>query len=173
MWSASRARSASSHHEAPPTQFARVERLRSTPWRAKICDWRYSGRWSQYLLTSCPSHKFCPPQKSLVSRPMSVGKNYMYAYGQLLQETSVVRADGINGMDKIEGTGQETGGTDPRQSTSGNQTSPIDRCTIHQTVKTHPTDEVFGRDSPIGRPIPPVSSLAQYVGFSSDWSRQL
>ena len=31
---------------------ARVERLRSTPWRAKICDWRYSGRWSQYLLTS-------------------------------------------------------------------------------------------------------------------------
>ncbi len=33
---ARRARSGSSHQQAPPTQFARVERSRSTPCRAKI-----------------------------------------------------------------------------------------------------------------------------------------
>ncbi len=32
---------------------------------------------------------------------MSVGKSYVYAYGQLLQETSVVRADGINRRDNL------------------------------------------------------------------------
>ena len=29
-----------SHQQAPPTHPASVERGRSTPWRAKICDWR-------------------------------------------------------------------------------------------------------------------------------------
>ena len=32
---------------------------------------------------------------------MSIGKSYVYAYGQLLQETSVVRTDGINRRDNL------------------------------------------------------------------------
>ncbi len=45
---------------------------------------------------TCPSCLFCPPQNSLDSRPMSVGAPDAHAYGLLLQDPSVARADGIN-----------------------------------------------------------------------------
>ena len=40
-----------SHQQARPTRLPSVERSSVTPSRAKIWDWRYSGRWSLYLLT--------------------------------------------------------------------------------------------------------------------------
>ena len=43
-------------NDALPTQSARVERCRSMPERARICDWRCSGRWSAYFDTrTCAS----------------------------------------------------------------------------------------------------------------------
>jgi hypothetical protein len=39
-----------------PTQPARVEVSRLTPWRAKISAWRYKGKWSSYFdTTMCAS----------------------------------------------------------------------------------------------------------------------
>jgi hypothetical protein len=48
---------------------------------------------------TCASYQFCPPQKFLHSRPMSVNGNKAYAYSKLVQNPSVARADGINGRD--------------------------------------------------------------------------
>jgi hypothetical protein len=36
--------SGASHQQARPTQVHKVERSSVTPWRAKICTWRYSGK---------------------------------------------------------------------------------------------------------------------------------
>src|SRR5262249_56416632 len=61
--------SASSHQHAPPTHPASVERSSSTPWRAKICDCRYSGVCSQYLLTrTCAS-------SAGVAKPPAIGRS--------------------------------------------------------------------------------------------------
>jgi hypothetical protein len=45
-------RTSSYTQQARPIELHKVERSMSTPWCAEICDWRYSGRWSAYLLTS-------------------------------------------------------------------------------------------------------------------------
>jgi hypothetical protein len=61
--------SGASHQQARPTQLHSVERSSVTPWRAKICAWRYSGKWSLYLLTST-----CANSAS-VAMPPSIGRS--------------------------------------------------------------------------------------------------
>jgi hypothetical protein len=58
-----------SHQQARPTQLPSVERSRVMPWRASICDWRYSGRESQNLLTTT-----CTIMAS-VAMPPSIGRS--------------------------------------------------------------------------------------------------
>ena len=65
----SRSYSGVSHQQARPTQLLSVERSSVTPWRASICDWRYSGRLSQNLLTST-----CATSAS-VAMPPSIGRS--------------------------------------------------------------------------------------------------
>jgi hypothetical protein len=61
--------SGASHQQARPTQLHNVERSNVTPWRAKICDWRYSGRWSLYLpISTCAS-------RASVAMPPSIGRS--------------------------------------------------------------------------------------------------
>jgi putative transposase len=43
----------------------------------------------------CGSRKFCPPQKSLDSRPLSVDASIAYAYIQLLHEPSMSTLVGL------------------------------------------------------------------------------
>jgi hypothetical protein len=65
----SRSYSGVSHQQARPTQLLNVERSSVMPWRASICDCRYSGRLSQNLLTST-----CATNAS-VAMPPSIGRS--------------------------------------------------------------------------------------------------
>ncbi len=62
--------------------------------------WRWALKFGQ-AYARCGSRKFCPPQKSLDSQLMSVNANKAYAYGKLLENPSVARADGINRRDRL------------------------------------------------------------------------
>ena len=61
--------SGSSNAVLLPTQSASVERSMSRPSRSKIWLWRYSGRWSAYLLTSTWARRPGP------GRPRSIGRD--------------------------------------------------------------------------------------------------
>ena len=58
----------SSKSATAPFHSESVRRVICTPWRAKICSSRYSGKWSAYLeLTTCAN-------KPGPGRPFSMGR---------------------------------------------------------------------------------------------------
>ncbi len=57
----------SSSTAASPTQSPKVWRERSTPCRAKMSTWRFSGKWSAYLAVTTWASSPGP------GRPLSIG----------------------------------------------------------------------------------------------------